>query len=110
MSRDQGGASIVTVKIAGEEHNLRTSADPQYTKECARFLDERIREIRETVGVVEVHRATILAALSLTDRYLRTERELERLRREVASRATNLVRRIEDEEVRGVEDGSQRTD
>ncbi len=101
MSQDQGRPSVVTVRIAGEEHNLRTAADPEYTRECARFLDERIREIRESVGVVELHRATILAALSLTDRLLRTERELERLRREVASRATNLARRIEEEEGRG---------
>lgn len=100
MSEDQGRPSIVTVRIAGEEHNLRTAADPEYTRECARFLDERIREIRESVGVVEVHRATILAALFLTDRFLRTERELERLRREVASRATNLARRMEEEEGR----------
>ncbi|TVR65858.1 MAG: cell division protein ZapA [Gemmatimonadales bacterium] len=98
MSAEEGRPSIVTVRIAGEEHNLRTAADPEYTRECARYLDERIQEIRKSAGVVEAHRATILAALFLTDRYLRTERELERLRREVASRATNLARRIEHEE------------
>lgn len=95
MSSD-GPKTTVTVRIAGEEHVLRSSADPEYTRSCAAFLDERIREIRELSGLVENHRAVILAALSITDRYFEAVEELEQLRREVASRSTNLTRRIED--------------
>lgn len=87
----------VTVRIAGEEHLLRSTAAPEYTVRCAEFLDERIQEIREASGLSESHRAVILAALSVTDRYLQTKDELDRLRREVTSRSMNLVRRIEDE-------------
>ena len=32
----------VTVRIAGEEHTIRSNADPEYTKQCARYVDERI--------------------------------------------------------------------
>src|SRR5690606_36589958 len=63
--------SAVTVRIAGEEHALRASADAEYTRSCARFVDERIREIREKSGLVETHRAAILAALSITDQLFR---------------------------------------
>lgn len=94
---EQEPKNVVTVRIAGEEHHLRSAADPEYTRECAGFLDERIREIRESSGLVEGHRAVILAALAMTDRYFRARDELEQLRREVASRSTNLVRRIEEE-------------
>lgn len=96
MSREQEKSSV-TVRIAGEEHSLRSSADPEYTRRCASFLDERIREIREHSGLVEGHRAVILAALAITDRYFRTRDELEQLRREVASRSQNLTRRVEEE-------------
>lgn len=89
--------STVTVRIAGEEHVLRSSADPEYTRSCAAFLDERIREIRERSGLVEGHRAVILAALALTDRYFQARDDIDRLRLEAASRATNLARRIEEE-------------
>jgi cell division protein ZapA (FtsZ GTPase activity inhibitor) len=89
--------STVTVRIAGEEHVLRSSADPEYTRACAAFLDQRIREIRELSGLVEGHRAVILAALAMTDQYFETRDELDRLRKEVASRSTNLARRIEEE-------------
>ncbi len=89
--------TTVTVRIAGEEHVLRSSADPDYTRACAEHLDARIREIRELSGMVENHRAVILAALSITDRYFEVNEELERLKKEVISRSTNLVKRIDEE-------------
>jgi cell division protein ZapA len=89
--------SSVTVRIAGEEHLLRSSADPDYTRACARFVDEGVQEVRKMSGMVESHKAVILAALSIADQYFRTRDELDRLRKEVASRSMNLVRRIEDE-------------
>ena len=95
----------VTVRIAGEEHTLRSSVAPEYTLRCAEHLDARIREIREASGLVETHRAVILAALSITDRYLQTKEELDRLRREITSRSMNLVKRIEEaEEPAGAEE------
>jgi cell division protein ZapA (FtsZ GTPase activity inhibitor) len=87
----------VTVRIAGDEHVLRSSAEPEYTRRCANFLDERIRDVRRHSGLSETHRAVILAALSITDRYFQAQDELDRLRKEVVSRSTNLVRRVEAE-------------
>ena len=86
----------VTVRIAGEEHVLRSSADPEYIRKCATFLDERIREIRDFSGLVENHQAVILAALAITDQYFSAREELDRVRQEVTSRATHLARRIEE--------------
>ncbi len=93
---EEGSRQTVKVRIAGEEHHLRSAADSEYTRECAAFLDEKIREIRDASGLIENHRAVILAALSLVDEYLQANTELEQLRREVSSRSTNLVRRIEE--------------
>ena len=84
----------VTVQIAGEEHVLRSSAEPEYTARCAGFLDESIREVRAHGGPADAHRAVILAALSITDRYLQAQEELDRLRAEVESRSQRLVARI----------------
>lgn len=87
----------VTVRIAGEDHTIRSNADPEYTRQCAEFVDDRISEILDRSGLVEVHKAAILAALSITDQFLQARDELDRLRKEVASRASNLARRVEDE-------------
>ena len=84
----------VTVRIAGEEHTIRANAEPEYTKRCATLVDDRIHEIRMQAGLIEGHKAAILAALSIADQCFQAIDELEQVRKEVASRATNLTRRI----------------
>ena len=87
----------VTVRIAGEEHTIRANAEPEYTKRCAKLVDDRIHEIRMQAGLIEGHKAAILAALSIADQCFQAIDELEQVRKEVASRATNLTRRIKAE-------------
>ena len=93
--------SSVTVRIAGEEHTIRANAEPDYTRSCARYVDDRIQEIRSKGGLLESHKAAILAALSISDELFQAREELERHRRELASRATNLARRLESEVANG---------
>lgn len=94
MSPDK---SSVTVSIAGEEHTIRATAEPEYTRRCAALVDDRIQQIRAMSGLIEGHKAAILAALSIADELFQAQDEAERLRKEGASRATNLARRIEAE-------------
>lgn len=89
--------SSVTVRIDGQEHTIRANAEPAYTKKCAKLVDDRIQEIRSKSGLIEGHKAAILAALSIADEYFEAAEELEKSRREVVSRATNLARRIQAE-------------
>ena len=94
---DPARKASVTVRIAGEEHTIRANAEPEYTSACARYVDERISEIRSQGALIETHKAAILAALSISDELLQAREELERIRKEVGSRATNLARRLEGE-------------
>ncbi len=92
---DGASKRSVTVRIAGEEHLLRSTAEPEYTKRCAKFLDDRVREIRRLSRLDDNHRAVIIAALSITDSYFQTQDELDRLKEEVTSRSMALAERIE---------------
>jgi cell division protein ZapA len=85
----------VTVRIAGEEHSLRSHAEPDYTKRCARYVDRRIHEIKQQVGLLEGHKAAILAALSITDEFFRSQEELARYKAESSERVRGLSQRIE---------------
>jgi cell division protein ZapA (FtsZ GTPase activity inhibitor) len=87
--------SSVTVRIAGEEHTIRASAEPAYTRKCAELVDDRIHRIRLQAGLIEGHKAAILAALSIADECFQAQEELTRLRADVAQRAAELARRIE---------------
>ena len=88
--------TAVTVRIAGEEHAIRSSAPPEYTRRCARLVDERITEIRRRSTLVEGHRAAILAALSITDELYQAREELRRLRDDVAARSQVLAGRLDE--------------
>lgn len=85
----------VTVRIAGEEHTIRASAEPEYTRKCAELVDERIHQIRAQAGLIEGHKAAILAALSIADESFQARDELERVREDLADRALRLAERIE---------------
>jgi len=92
MSADK---TAVTVRIAGEEHTIRASAEPAYTRKCAELVDDRIHQIKLQAGLIEGHKAAILAALSIADECFQAQEELERMRRELADRMAALARRIQ---------------
>ncbi|MGB1657278.1 MAG: cell division protein ZapA [Longimicrobiales bacterium] len=85
----------VTVRIAGEEHTIRASAEPEYTRRCAKMVDDRIHEIRLAAGLIEGHKAAILAALSIADEYMQAQKELERSRADLATKVEALAQRLE---------------
>ena len=96
MSDSQRRTSV-TVRIAGEEHTIRANAEPEYTKSCASYVDDRISQVRSQGALMETHKAAILAALSISDELLQAREELKRVRNEVDSRATELARLLEAE-------------
>ena len=86
----------VTVRIAGEEHTIRASAEPAYTRRCAKLVDDRIHQIRLQAGLIEGHKAAILAALSIADECFQAQEDLAGVRQDVAERAADLARRLID--------------
>lgn len=85
----------VTVRIAGEEHTIRASAEPEYTRRCAKLVDDRIHQIRVAAGLIEGHKAAILAALSIADEFFQSQEEVEQARSEGETKAARLADRIE---------------
>lgn len=93
---NQDGDEPVTVSIFGEEYSIRSEMDAEYTRACARHVDEAIQAAHVKSHVSEPHRAAILAALEITDELFRTRSERDELRRDVARRATRLRERVEE--------------
>jgi cell division protein ZapA len=97
----------VTVTIAGEQYSIRSDAPPDYTLQCAAYVDRTINEILQQPSLMEAHRATILAALSLADQLFRLRAEKEAMTRQFDNLAGQLADRIE-EQIR--HSGRQATD
>ena len=86
MTDDPKGKAAVTVRIGGEDHIIRAKVEPEYTLRCAQLVDSRITEIKGHVGLIEKHKAAILAALSITDELFQAQKELERMRETLSRR------------------------
>jgi cell division protein ZapA len=79
--------NAVRVFIGGEEFTVRSELPPEYTREVAAYLDAALKRVRDTLPMVESHKAAILAALSITDELFQARHG----DREVADRLTSMA-------------------
>ena len=85
----------VRVTVFGEEYFIRTELGEDYTRECARYVDEAIQEAHIRGHVSEPHKAAILAAMKITDELFRARRRAEAVERAVGERIGGLIRDAE---------------
>jgi cell division protein ZapA len=79
--------NAVRVVIGGEEYTVRSELPPEYTREVAAYLDAALKRVRDSLPMVESHKAAILAALSITDELFQARRG----DREVADRLSVMA-------------------
>ena len=85
----------VTVRIAGEDYTIRSSADEEHTRRCAQHVDERLQDIKKQIGILEGRQATILAALSITDELFQAKDGLELIDIDMVSNIDSLTEELE---------------
>ena len=79
--------NAVKVMIGGEEFTVRSEHPPEYTREVAAYLDVALKGIRDSLPMIETHKAAILAALSITDELFQARRG----DRQIAGRLTQMA-------------------
>jgi cell division protein ZapA len=79
--------NAVRVVIGGEEYTVRSELPPDYTREVAAYLDAALKRVRDSLPMVETHKAAILAALAITDELFQARRG----DRDVADRLTAMA-------------------
>jgi len=67
----------ITVEIFGAEYTIRATEPPEYIRELAKFVDERMRQIAEAGRVVSTSKIAVLAALQIADELFKTRASLE---------------------------------
>jgi cell division protein ZapA len=77
----------VKVMIGGEEYTVRSDLPPEYTREVAAYLDQRLKKVLSQGALVETHKAAILAALDITNELFQARKG----EREVAARLAALA-------------------
>ena len=87
----------VTVNILDREYRIACREDE---KEClvasARYLSDRMREIRDSGNIVGVDRVAVIAALNITNELLLEREEHSRERSDTRERIARLAERIDE--------------
>jgi cell division protein ZapA len=79
--------NAVRVLIGGEEFTVRSELPPEYTREVAAYLDAALKRVRDSMPMVETHKAAVLAALAITDELFQARRG----NRAIADRLTAMA-------------------
>lgn len=66
--------NVVRVMIGGDEFTVRSELPPEYTREVAAYLDAALKRVRDSMPMVETHKAAVLAALAITDELFQARR------------------------------------
>jgi cell division protein ZapA (FtsZ GTPase activity inhibitor) len=84
--------NAVRVFIGGEEYTVRSEVPPEYTREVAAYLDAALRRVRDSLPMVESHKAAILAGLAITDELFQARRGDQEMAARLSSMADELAR------------------
>jgi cell division protein ZapA len=84
----------VRVMIGGEEYTVRSDLAPDYTREVAAYLDQAVKKVLAQGGIVETHKAAILAALDITNELFQSRRAEREVAARLAALADDLARML----------------
>jgi cell division protein ZapA len=84
--------NAVRVFIGGEEFTVRSELPAEYTREVAAYLDAALKRVRDTLPMVESHKAAILAALAITDELFQARNGDREIADRLSSMADDLAR------------------
>ncbi|MBI3292609.1 MAG: cell division protein ZapA [Elusimicrobia bacterium] len=87
---------VIYVQILGHEYPVDASAgDELSVNRLARYVEERMQEIKADTLIVDSYKLAVMAALNIADDLFRLQEEQEQLTRGVTQRADELIQQID---------------
>jgi cell division protein ZapA len=87
----------VTVEVAGLKFQLKTDADEAYVKSLARFVTEKVEEVRSSSRTIATHNLALLAAMNIADDLFRSRRVSKEFRQRVRDKSRRVLEILEKE-------------
>ena len=85
---DAASSETIRVEIYDQSYTVRSDGDPNYLKQLAEYVDERMREISSGTLTVDSRKVAILAALYIADELHQLRRSHEVADEQLATRST----------------------
>lgn len=86
-SADVAASPTIKVEIYDQAYTVRSDGDPDYLKELAEYVDQRMREISSGTLTVDSRKVAILAALYIADELHQLKKLHEQADEQLATRS-----------------------
>ncbi len=71
-----------TVTIYGKQYTIISEESPEYVKDVASYVDEKMHEMKRRNPYLDTIRLAVLTSVNIADEYMKLLNEYERLLRE----------------------------
>lgn len=85
----------VKVLVAGQRLAIRTSAQPAYVEELARFVTDKVEELRASGRAMTTQSLALLAAMNIADELYQLRERQEQLKRQVREKSERILRYLD---------------
>src|SRR5438552_16900946 len=95
--RNTEAASSPTIKVEiyDQAYTVRSDGDPDYLKELAEYVDQRMREISSGTLTVDSRKVAILAAMYIADELHQLRRAHEQADEQLANRSVECAEMLD---------------
>jgi cell division protein ZapA len=87
FERDLEASPTIKVEIYDQAYTVRSDGDPEYLKQLAEYVDQRMREISSGTLTVDSRKVAILAALYIADELHQLRKAHEQADEQLATRS-----------------------
>ncbi len=87
---------VVNVSIFGTEYKISSPAGPDRTREVARAVDRKMREVAHSLSLRSMKKIAVLTAVNLADELHREQASGQHLEQSAASTAQRLAARVDE--------------
>ena len=87
----------VDVEIFGGKYTIKGDADPEYVRQLARYVDDKMRMLaRKSPGTANPQKIAVLAALNIADEFHRARRRHREIEDMVKQKTGDLFDALEE--------------
>ena len=86
---------VVRVQIFGSEYQIASQTDAEHTREVARYIDRKMREVANNLSLRSVSKIAVLTAVNLADELFKAQDEGQQLSQMANEKATKLARSLD---------------
>ena len=91
FDKELEASPTIKVEIYDQAYTVRSDGDPEYLKQLAEYVDQRMREISSGTLTVDSRKVAILAALYIADELHQLRRQHEQADEQLATRSAEFV-------------------